>query len=98
MGRAVNLRHEAYDVRIDRKTRWGNPFVMRKEADRARVIEDYRTWLWAEIRAGRITLEDLAALAGKRLGCHCAPRACHGDVLAAAATWAKTQLEGHRAA
>jgi hypothetical protein len=88
----VNIHHDEFDVRIDRKTRWGNPFPMRSEKDRARVIAQYRDWLWEEIKAGRITLEDLAALHGRRLACHCAPKACHGDVLAAAAAWAHRQL------
>ena len=90
---AVNLKHEPYDVRIDRRTKWGNPFPMRSEADRGRVVEAYRAWLWKEIQAGRITIESLAALHGLRLGCHCAPRACHGDVLSAAAAWAHARLQ-----
>mgnify|MGYP000073592277 CR=1 FL=1 len=89
----VNLKYEAFDVRIDRKTRWGNPFPMRSEADRDRVCEEYRAWLWGEIKANRITLEDIADLRGKRLGCHCAPRRCHGDTLAAAADWAWQKLQ-----
>jgi hypothetical protein len=92
--RAVNIKKDEYDVRIDRRTRWGNPFPMRTESCRPRVIAEYRQWLWGEIKAGRISLEDLAELHGKRLGCHCAPRACHGDVLAAAAEWAWNKLYG----
>lgn len=90
---AVNMKHEAHDVRIDRKTKWGNPFVMGRDGDRDTVCEKYRHWLHNEIRAGRVTLEDLAALKGKRLGCHCAPRRCHGDTLSAAADWATRQIE-----
>jgi hypothetical protein len=90
---AVNIRFDEYDVRIDRQTRWGNPFPMKTERDRARVIAQYRDWLWEQIKAGKISIEDLAALHGKRLACHCAPRACHGDVLAAAARWAWDKLQ-----
>ena len=75
-------------VRIDRATRWGNRFVIGRDGSRAEVIEKYRARLWREIRAGRVPLEDLAALHGKRLACWCAPAPCHGDVLAAAARWA----------
>ena len=89
---AVNLRFERCDVRIDRKTRWGNPFKIGPDGDRDAVCEKYRLWLWQEIKAGRITLEDLAALSGKRLGCHCAPARCHGDTLSAAADWAAARL------
>ena len=80
-------------VRIDRATQWGNPFVIGRDGSRAEVISKYRSRLWREIRAGRIGLEDLAALDGKRLACWCAPdKLCHGDVLAAAARWAAGRL------
>lgn len=95
---AVNLRSEACDIRIDRKTRWGNPFVMGHDGDRDAVCEKYRTWLWRQIREGKITLEDLAALKGKKLGCHCAPRRCHGDTLSAAADWAYEELDRRKSA
>lgn len=93
---AVNLKTQEYDVRIDRQTRWGNPFKMAHGSDRARVVSDYRRWLWREIKLGRVALEALAELRGKRLGCHCAPLACHGDVLTAAAAWAAEQIEKRR--
>lgn len=74
----VHLRKSPYDVRIDRQTEWGNPFVMGKHGNRAEVIAKYREWL--------LTQPDLLAkiksLKGKKLGCWCSPDACHGDVLA----------------
>ena len=66
-------------VRIDRRTRWGNPFRMGKDGDRAQVIERYRVWLWQRIESGEIALEDLARLNSKVLFCHCHPLPCHGD-------------------
>lgn len=75
-------------VRIDRATKFGNPYVIGRDGSRAEVIEMYRARLWRDIRAGRMPLEDLAALEGKRLACWCAPEPCHGDVLVAAARWA----------
>lgn len=89
---AVNMRFEEFDVRIDRKTDLGNPFVMGRDGNRDEVCEKYRIYLWREINAGRLTLERLADLKGKRLGCHCAPARCHGDTLSAAADWAHKQL------
>ena len=88
----VHIKCDAYDVRIDRRTKWGNPFPMERESDRARVIADYRLDLWEKIKTGHFTLQELADLRGKRLACHCAPRPCHGDVLAAAAEWAWHKL------
>ena len=79
-------------VRIDRKSRWGNPFRLGRDGDRAEVIERYRAWLWQRIESGDVPLADLAALNGKQLAwCH--PLPCHGDVLARAASWARTRLE-----
>lgn len=75
-------------VLIMRPTRWGNPFVAGRDGTREQVIRKYAAWLVEELRAGRVTIEELAALHGKTLVCGCKPLACHGDVLAAAAAWA----------
>ena len=81
-------------VRIDRRTRWGNPFSITDDVSRAEVIALYRQDLWRRIRAGEVALEDLAALESQTLLCWCRPRlACHGDVLARAAQWAAIKLE-----
>ena len=79
-------------VRIDRRSRWGNPYVLGRDGTRAEVIELYRLDLWRRIRSGDIALDDLAALNSKILLCHCAPLPCHGDVLARAAEWAAIRL------
>lgn len=85
MPKVINLRDTGGKVpdgavRIDRKTKWGNPFVIGQHFDRARVIELYRT-----MRAGCWSpkqLEEMRAeLRGKDLACWCAPLPCHGDVL-----------------
>ena len=79
-----------YDVYIGRMCRtapqgadpkWGNPFVMKKEADRNRVIQQYESWINAPEQA-RLREEAKSELKGMRLGCFCAPLACHGHVLA----------------
>lgn len=75
--RVVHLKRARYDVRIDRATKWGNPFVMRHESERSQVIEQYRDWILDQPDL----MAALPELKGKVLGCWCAPRACHGDVL-----------------
>ena len=65
-------------VRIDRGTKWGNPFVLERDGDRDTVIDRYRQRLARE----DLLLAALGELAGMALGCWCAPRRCHGDVLA----------------
>lgn len=73
----------------------GNPFDMkdRSEAERARVIAAYRKWLWVRIQAGDAdVLKALRAMKeGDRIGCCCAPKACHADVVIAAARWLRLE-------
>ena len=78
-------------VRIDRKTDWGNPFPLRDRNDpveRREVLEQYRSYLADAIDSGKVDVDRLARLDGRKLACHCAPQACHGDVLSQAASWA----------
>jgi hypothetical protein len=77
--RVVHVKRAAYDVYVDRPSPFGNPFVIGRDGDRTAVILRYRTWLLAQpALVERVRRE----LAGKMLGCWCAPLPCHGDVLA----------------
>lgn len=74
----VHCKRSQFDVYIGRPSKWGNPFVIGKDGDRAMVIKKYREWIMAQpklIEAAKIELR------GKILACWCAPYACHGDVL-----------------
>jgi len=101
----VHCKRGAYDRYVGRgpgaRGRWGNPFSHKpgtqaryRVATREEAIAAHREWLWGEIKVGRVSVEELAALAGKVLGCWCAPRRCHGETLAAAARWAQRVLAG----
>ncbi|HVC07285.1 MAG TPA: DUF4326 domain-containing protein [Solirubrobacterales bacterium] len=97
----VHCKHDSYDIYIGRGKdphtgepgRWGNPFRIGPDGERAEVIERYRSWLWTQIKSGQIKLAELAALHGKTFGCWCAPEPCHGEVLTAAAAWAAERLD-----
>lgn len=44
----VNLTKESYDIRIDRKTKWGNPFVLKNKHDpeeRIQRVQQFRDWV-----------------------------------------------------
>jgi ParB-like chromosome segregation protein Spo0J len=71
-------------IRIDRSTRYGNPFVLNEDGDRDEVCDSYeRHYL---VRKPSITERiDSGELTGKVLVCHCYPQRCHGDCLAAEA-------------
>ena len=78
--RVVHCKRAPYDVYIGRGRggRWGNPFVIGRDGDRREVIEKYERWLLTHPEL----LAALPELRGRTLGCWCAPRPCHGDVLA----------------
>jgi hypothetical protein len=73
----VHCLRESYDVYIGRPSKWGNPFVIGKDGTRKEVIEKYRKWVLLQPDL----LEKLSELKGKRLGCYCKPKKCHGDIL-----------------
>lgn len=75
---------EGLAVRIDRSTRYGNPFILNEDGDRNEVCDAYeRHYL---TRKPSITERiDAGELTGKVLVCHCYPQRCHGDCLAAEA-------------
>jgi hypothetical protein len=80
--RVVHCRREQFDVFIGRPGRWGNPFILGRDGDRQEVIEKYRAWLRTQPQLVERARRELA---GRVLGCYCAPLTCHGDILAAIA-------------
>jgi hypothetical protein len=67
------------DVRIDRATKWGNPFLIKHESDRDWVCEQYEAYFPAFCKRQHISIVEIAN--AKRLGCWCKPKRCHGDYL-----------------
>lgn len=63
---------------VDRKTKWGNPFVIGRDGTREDVVRKYRKAIL--VKPDYIS-EVRRTLKGKDLVCWCAPLACHGDVL-----------------
>lgn len=74
----VNKRSSSFDVYIGRGSIWGNPFVIGADGTREDVIAKFETYFLSS----EYLQSQVGELAGKRLGCFCAPLACHGDVLA----------------
>jgi hypothetical protein len=75
--KVVHCKRERYDVYIGRPSTWGNPFAIGRDGNRKEVIEKYRQWISTQ----PTLLQALPSLKGKILGCWCAPRTCHGEVL-----------------
>jgi len=93
--RPVNIRYEEYDVYIGRPRsgeEWGfgNPFIVGIDGARGECAEKFKNWIITGNNHGCVLateerrqwiINNVASLHGKRLGCFCAPRACHGDYL-----------------
>lgn len=77
MGKVVHCKREPYDIYIGRPGKWGNPFQIGRDGTREEVIRKYERWVTEQPDL----VTSLPDLAGKTLGCWCAPKPCHGDVL-----------------
>ena len=58
---------------------FANPFVKQAKTDRGAMVSRYREWLHEHPSLLRRIPKELA---GRALGCWCAPEPCHADVLA----------------
>ena len=83
--RLVNIRkHRSTSVvRIDRTSRFGNPFYIGKDGNREEVIEKYEQYFYKRIDQDRKFRWAVAALKGLTLACWCTPLPCHGDIIIA---------------
>lgn len=81
MTTVVNRAKEKCDAYIGRPSIFGNPYRMSMVTTRAEAIAKYRVWFLERIERDAHFRVRVEALRGKRLGCYCAPLACHGDVI-----------------
>jgi hypothetical protein len=90
LSRAKGWRMPANTVKIDRTTKWGNPFVIGKDGTREECIALYRRFVAdnSAIRRGdvlaarKLVAEHVDELKGKNLACWCPlDGPCHADVL-----------------
>ena len=84
MTRVVHCKRDPYDVYIGRPSKYGNPYSHTPGtsaeflvASREEAITMYRLW----VEQHPELLADMLQLQGKTLGCWCAPKQCHGDVI-----------------
>jgi len=91
----VHCQKENYDVLIDRRTKWGNPYslhhtltldeakylgAVHREGGSITRADAIALYEWY-LRNNQELLNDLESLRGLTLGCWCKPQACHGDVI-----------------
>ena len=75
----VNI-NEPYDIPIFRGTLFGNPYEIGIDGTRSEVIKRFKRWFTFLLK-DPVFKEEVMKLKGKRLGCSCKPKACHGDVI-----------------
>lgn len=86
------------DICVDAPNKLANPFAIKNEEDRDKVIAVYKVWLWRKIRYHIETYgslpKDLKEIIWKvyslhnvRLICECAPKASHADVIKSCVEW-----------
>lgn len=66
-------------VRVDRSSRYGNPFVLNEDGDRDAVCDCYEKHYLPHKPSIKSRIHELK---GRVLICHCFPQRCHADVLA----------------
>jgi len=83
-----NVKREGCDVYVGRPTKWGNPFSHQNNttaefivATREDAILEFEKWFKRQPELVEAAKKELR---GKTLGCYCAPKSCHADVLLAA--------------
>ena len=60
---------------------FANPFKVASEAGRQECLQRYEVYMRKRLQTEPAVLSELLELRGKKLGCWCHPKACHGDVL-----------------
>lgn len=75
----------ANTVKVDRSTRWGNPFKPKADETARLAVGNYRDWIKGHYVTSKQppSLDEIkTALKGKDLACWCKPgEYCHADVL-----------------
>ena len=83
----VNIYKEQFDVYIGRAGReqdgyFGNPFRIGNGVSREDAVQRSQRYFIDRIEKDSEFKRRVLAVKGKRLGCFCKPKACHGDVIA----------------
>jgi hypothetical protein len=87
-----NLRNEQprreYDIRVDRRTIFGNPFKMWSEEDRDYVCDEHKKYFKNKVEKDKEfkqALDELVYLYERygtlNLFCWCAPKRCHSETI-----------------
>lgn len=88
--KVVHCKRDPFDIYIGRRKDglgiWGNPFRIGdyhegKLITRELSLELYEIYIRDKLNKDRKLRDLLVSMINSRLGCWCAPKACHGDIL-----------------
>jgi len=82
----VNMRTHMFDVYIGREGHgydgyWGNPYSVSRDGGREAAVALYKEYLYERLKTDAEFARRIRELKGKRLGCFCVPKKCHGEVI-----------------
>jgi len=77
----VNRHYQDFDEYIGRGTPAGNPFIIDVDGDRDECCDKYKKYFDWRIGWDDTFRKYILSLKGKKLGCSCKPRSCHGTVI-----------------
>jgi hypothetical protein len=88
--KVTHVREMVFTVYIGRPSVFGNPFVVGVHGNREECIRKFERYAWKTPRV----LDAIRRLKKKSiLGCHCSPKACHGDTIVR--IWKQLTRETH---
>lgn len=76
--KVAHVRDKTFTVYIGRPSIFGNPYIIGKDGDRKTVIRKFKKYA---LRTDRVLNAIKKLPRHAILGCHCTPKACHGDVI-----------------
>jgi len=76
--KVVHCKKDKYTVYIGRPSIFGNPFTIGKDGTREEVIEKFEAYARTNIN---LLLAIKKLHNSDILGCWCAPKPCHGDII-----------------
>lgn len=77
--KVVNIYKEPYDICIMRPSILGNHYIIGRDGTRKEVVVKHKTYMYNRIKWDKNYLAAIEALRDLKIGCCCAPLACHGD-------------------
>ncbi len=78
--KVVNVHKEPFDICIMRPSIYQNKYVIGIDGDRVEVVRKFDVYFQKRIATDLNYFQAVIKLLGKKIGCCCAPLACHGDI------------------